>query len=122
MLSAVVFGTLLTLMAVPTPVSHLPKHTALHQRFAEQGFAVVSISIDEGKGAARKVARMIRRKRAGHPIYLDSEAAPAWAAYNVQAVPAQFLISPQGQIVAQWSGAIDLGEVEAEIARSLGDS
>ncbi len=100
-------------------VTDLPKLTDLHRRYAEQGFAVVSISIDEGKGANKKVARMIKRRQAAHPVYLDSATAPAWSAYKVRVVPAQFLINPQGQIVAQWSGAIDLAEVEAELSRWL---
>ena len=102
-------------------VGDLPKLTALHERYSDQGFAVVSISIDEGKKAAKKVARMIKKRKATHPVYLDSESAPAWAAYNVKVVPAQFLINPEGQIVAQWSGAIDLAEVEGEIGRFLAD-
>ena len=100
-------------------VTDLPKLTALHDRYSKQGFAVVSVSIDEGKKAAKKVARMIKKRKATHPVYLDSETAPAWAAYNVKVVPAQFLISPQGQIVAQWSGSVDLSEVEAELKRFL---
>ena len=103
-------------------VTDLPKLTALHERYSAQGFAVVGISIDEGKKAAKKVARMIKKRKVGHPIYLDSETVPAWAAYQVRAVPAQFLINPEGQIVAQWSGAIDLKNVEAELARVIGGS
>ncbi|MCG8459420.1 MAG: redoxin domain-containing protein [Holophagales bacterium] len=100
-------------------VAHLPELTALHDRYSERGFAVVSISIDEGKRAAKKVSRMLARRKATHPAYLDSESAPAWAAYNVRAVPAQFLISPEGQIVAQWSGSLDFEQLEAEIAQFL---
>ena len=102
-------------------VVDLPKLTALDERYAEQGFSVVSISIDEGSSAAKKVARMIKKRKATHTVYLDSETAPAWSAYNVRVVPAQFLISPQGEIVAQWSGAIDLLEVEAELSKVLED-
>jgi thiol-disulfide isomerase/thioredoxin len=101
-------------------IADLPKLTALHERYSERGFAVVSLSIDEGKGAAKKVARMIKRQKAAHPVYLDSGTAPAWSAFNVRVVPTQFLISPEGQIVAQWSGSIDLQEVEDELTKALG--
>ena len=100
-------------------VVDLPKLTALHDRYEDRGFAVVSVSIDEGDKAPKKVARMIKKRKATHPVYLDSEAAPAWATYQVKVVPTQFLISPEGQIVAQWSGAIDLKVVEAELLRHL---
>lgn len=104
----------------PPCVEDLPELTALHQRYAERGFAVVGISIDEDPKAAKKVERMMKRRKASHPVYLDSETAPGWVAYNVRSVPAQFLVSPEGQIVAQWSGAIDLEVVESEIVRVLG--
>lgn len=105
----------------PPCVADLPALTALHERHASRGFAVVGLSIDEGQSAAKKVARMMKRRQARHPVYLDSETSPAWSAYQVRSVPAQFLISPEGEIVAQWSGTIDLEEVEAEIVERLGD-
>ena len=89
-------------------VTDLPKLTALHQRYEGQGFQVLGVSIDEGKRAARKVERMVRKKNVEHPVYLDGEEDSAWGAFWVRAIPAQFLIDQQGQIVAQWSGVIDL--------------
>lgn len=103
-------------------VTDLPKLTALHDSYTEKGFTVLSLSIDEGKRAAKKVTRMAKKRKATHPIVLDSEETPAWAAFQVRVVPTQFLISPEGEIVAQWSGSIDLAVVEAEVARRLGDS
>ncbi|MEO1366218.1 MAG: TlpA disulfide reductase family protein, partial [Acidobacteriota bacterium] len=89
-------------------------------RYADRGFAVAGLSIDDGPRAAKDVARMMKRRRATHPVFLDVEAAPAAEAYGVTFVPFQFLISPEGQIVAQWSGKIDLAVVEAEVRRGLG--
>ena len=103
----------------PPCVTDLPKLTSLHERYAEKGFAVVSISIDEGDSAAKKVARMVKKRQATHPVYLDATESPAWSDYLVRVVPAQFLIDAAGRIVAQWSGKVDLEEVEAEIIRLL---
>ncbi len=105
----------------PPCVADLPKLTELHHRYADRGFSVVSVSIDEGEKAAKKVGRMAKKRKAGHPILLDSTASPAWSAYQVRVVPTQFLISPEGQIVAQWSGTIDLAKVEAEVAAAFTD-
>lgn len=105
----------------PPCIDDLPKLSALHDRWAERGFAVVSVSIDEGSDAAKKVEAMIEEREATHPVYLDAKDAPAWAAYHVRTVPTQFLVDPAGRIVAQWTGTIDLEEVEAEIAQALGD-
>lgn len=101
-------------------VKDLPKLARLHERHSARGLTVLSVSTDEGDDAARKVARMVKKRKATHPVYLDSTDSPAWGAYLVQVVPTQFLIDGDGNIVAQWSGKIDLEEVEAEITGLLG--
>ncbi|MEM7482936.1 MAG: redoxin domain-containing protein [Acidobacteriota bacterium] len=103
----------------PPCVRDLPSLTRLHERYEDDGLVVVSISIDEGENADRKVARMIKRRRARHPVFLDAALDSAWAAYQVRVVPTQYLVDAEGQIVAQWSGKVDLEVVEAEIARLL---
>jgi thiol-disulfide isomerase/thioredoxin len=100
-------------------VDDLPRLTQLHERHKESGLTVLSVSIDEGKNATKKIARMMKKRKATHPVYLDSADSTAWAAYNVRVVPAQFLIDAEGNIVAQWSGKTDLDLVEAEITRLL---
>lgn len=103
----------------PPCIEDLPRLSALHDEYSDRGFAVVGLSIDEGDDAARKVERMMRRKKASHPVFLDRTATPAWAAYLVRTVPAQFLVDPDGQIVAQWLGRTDLDAVEEEIRERL---
>ena len=103
-------------------VKDLPRLSELHESYSDRGLSVVSLSIDEGGDAARKVKRMIHRKKASHPVYLDAAESPAWNTYLVQVVPAQFLIDAGGNIVAQWSGNIDLQEVEAAIIELLAES
>ncbi len=103
----------------PPCIADLPKLSALHHRYEDAGLTVMSVSIDEGKDTTKKVARMIKKRKATHPIYLDSTESPAWAAYLVRSVPAQFLIDADGHIVAQWLGKVDLEDVETEIARLL---
>ena len=98
-------------------VDDLPELTRLHERYDEDGVVVLSVSIDEGDDAARKVKRMVKRRDARHPVYLDATDTPAWESYLVRVVPSQFLVDAEGRIVAQWSGRTDLDEVEAEIAR-----
>lgn len=103
-------------------VTDLPKLTALHKRYGNDGFQVLGVSIDEGKKGSKKVEKMLRKKNVEHPVYMDGEEASAWGAFWVRAIPAQFLIDREGRIVAQWSGVIDLVEVEAAIAELLEDS
>lgn len=106
----------------PPCVTDLPNLTSLHERYEKDGLVILSLSIDEGDSATRKVKRMVKRRDARHPVFLDLTDTPAWPSYGVRVVPTQFLIDTEGQIVAQWSGKIDLAIVEAEIARILGTS
>ncbi len=103
----------------PPCVADFPRLSDLHERLEDRGLTVVSVSIDEGKNTAKKVARMVRKRKATHPVYVDAGASSAWSAYRVAVVPTQFLIDTNGQIVAQWSGVVDLDQVETEIIRLL---
>ena len=103
-------------------VDDLPKLTRLHERYDEDGLVVISLSIDEGDKAARKVRRMVQRRDARHPVLIDATDTPAWESYRVRVVPSQFLVDAEGRIVAQWSGRIDFDAVEAEITRLLAGS
>lgn len=98
----------------------MPDLQKLHDQYAEKGLAVLGISIDEGKDAAGKVQKFTGKKKIAYPVLLDVAAEPAWAAFHVKAIPALFLIDPQGQVAGRWQGGFDYREVEAEILRLLG--
>lgn len=106
----------------PPCLDDLPKLTKLQKRYADKGLVVAGLSIDEGDGAVKKIKRMVKRRKAEHLIYHDAKDAPAWAAYKVRSVPAQFLIDGEGNIVAQWLGKTDLEDVEAKILELLDTS
>ncbi len=101
-------------------IAAMPELDALHRRHGPRGFSVVGISIDEGEKAEAKAKKMVRRRGVTYPVYLDATAQPAWAAFHVRAIPAMFLLDAEGRVVAQWSGRIDLGEVEAAVVARLG--
>ncbi len=101
----------------PPCLKDLPRLSELHQRYADAGFSVVSVSIDEGDEAAAAVARAVKKRKASHPIYLDSLTDPSWESFLVRVVPTQFLIDGDGSIVAQWSGVIDLKVVDAAVEK-----
>jgi thiol-disulfide isomerase/thioredoxin len=96
----------------------MPALQGLHDRYAERGFRVVGVSIDEGGAAA--VKKFVRSKKIHYPIAVDAKTAPAWEAFRVKAVPAAFLVDAQGRIVAQWSGAAaDIDELEDKVKALL---
>lgn len=96
----------------------MPELEALHQRYRARGVTVLGVSIDEG--SPKKVRGFVKARRLTYPIAIDTDRAPAWAAYKVKAVPAAFLIDRDGRIVAQWTGQPATPQaVEAKLAELL---
>lgn len=81
----------------------MPELQALHDKYADRGFTVVGVSIDEG--GPSKVRRYVTSRKIRYPIALDGTKNPAWDAFRVKVVPSAFLLDRQGRIVAQWTGA-----------------
>jgi len=97
----------------------MPALQALHDEFAAKDFAVIGISIDEGKDSKTKVNKFVDKRKISYPILLDAKAEPAWAAFKVKAVPAMFLIDRSGNIVQQWRGEVDLEIIRTEAIKLL---
>jgi len=98
----------------------MPELQALHKKYAQRGFTVVGVSIDEGGPARSKVKKFVTSKKITYPIAIDAEQNPAWDAFLVKAVPAAYLIDRDGRIVAQWTGSPAEGrELEDKLATLL---
>lgn len=99
-------------------VTAMPRLEKLHSQLAGKGFAVVGVSIDEGAEGQKKAQEFVKKRKIEYPMYLDATQTPAWSVFHVRAIPAMFLIDAQGRVVRQWTGKIDLAEVE-KAARDL---
>lgn len=87
-------------------VKAMPEMQKLHDKYADTGFSVIGISIDEE--GIKKVKPFLAKRKFTYPMLLDTNTkAPVWKAYGVHGVPALFLIDRAGQIVQQWTGKID---------------
>lgn len=99
----------------------MPRLQKLYNAHAGKGFEVLGVSIDEGKDRLRKIGRTLKKLDVAYPIALDAKQTPAWHMFKVKGLPAMYLLDSDGQIVAQWTGEIDLSAVEAEVVRRLGE-
>ena len=98
----------------------MPELQALHRKYADRGFSVVGVSIDE-KGAS-KVRKFVTSKKITYPIAVDAERNSAWEAFRVKAVPAAYLLDREGRIVAQWTGTpADPAALETRVQELLGN-
>jgi len=95
-------------------IQTMPALEELAGEFEDAGLRVVGVSIDEERG---KLDAFLERRPVGYPIVHDGGDDPAWWQFQVPAIPAAFLIDAEGQVIAQWSGELDLDEVRAEIEK-----
>lgn len=81
-------------------VAELPTLKRAHEKFADKGLVIVGISFDEKAETARKFAdkRGLSWPQAWVKGAEKSELAKL---YGVEAVPATFLVSPSGKVVAK---------------------
>ena len=96
----------------------MPRLQALHDRYANRGFTVLGVSIDQAKDAP-KVKRFASTRKITYPIAIDGAKGSVWERFAVKAVPAAFLVDANGQIVAQWTGAPDETDLEKRLVAML---
>ena len=97
-------------------IKMMPKLQKLYEAYADTGLVVLGVSIDDDKARIKKIKRFVKKVDVSYPIFSDAKEEPAWHMFNVKVLPAAFLIDPNGQIVAQWTGKIDHKQVEEEVA------
>ena len=96
-------------------VSELPALKALHEEYRDEPrFAIVSLSLDE---SSDDLARLVKEQGLAWPQALLGPDSPIAAAYGATAIPATFLIDPDGRIVAKDLRGAGL---KAAVARALG--
>jgi peroxiredoxin len=101
-------------------VEEMPTMQAAHESYADRGFRVVAVSIDDA-GAED----LIRGFRQEHGLTFEILHDPAWAVYDtyqLNGVPMSFLIDREGTIrrteyVADWASP----ELRSEIEKLLDD-
>ena len=97
----------------------MPRLQKLHSAYAERGFEVLGVSIDEDDNRIKKIDRRVEKLAIAYPIFIDAKEMPAWYQFKVKAIPAMFLLDREGQIVEQWTGKIDPEKVEQAVSRQL---
>ena len=82
----------------------IPEMAELHQRYAERGFVILGISMDEGTGAAERVQEYAERSGIPYRLLLDD--GKVSKTYRVRTVPATFLLDQEQVIVESFPGYV----------------
>ena len=95
----------------PPCVKEMPSMARLAQRFGPQRFTVLAVSLDTVDSAT--VAAFVRRLELPFPILLDPTSRVA-DVYGANALPASFLLDPQGRVIAAAKGERDWFSPQAQ--------
>ena len=84
---------------------------AAYENYNEQGFEVISVSIQEGDA---EVAAFIGRYGLTYPFLIDRTGQVA-TTYEIASTPTTYFIAPDGTIVDSVSGVVSQGWLEGNL-------
>lgn len=87
----------------PPCMQEIPTLVELQQEFAEEGFSVIGLSVDQGGSA--EVARLVERQSINYPVLMaDAQTAENFG--GVFGIPVSYLVNKSGNVVKQYTGLI----------------
>ncbi len=93
-------------------MAEIPHLRELHDRFAERGFRIVTVSFDVSRDTVRSF--LTRQPMPWAQAYAGEgwpARGPVGSAYRIHALPSKLLVGPEGRIIALDGG---LGDEELE--------
>ena len=98
-------------------VKEIPHLIELHQEFAPQGLQLLAIAMSYDP--PNHVIAMRDARQLPYAIALDIDGSAARAFGDVRLTPTSFLIAPDGRIVREKVGELDMSEVRARLREML---
>ena len=113
---------LVTFWATTCPgcIKEMPHLIELYDELAPQGLEIIGIAMDYDP--PNRVLAMSKERNIPSPIALDIHADAARAFGNVRLTPTSFLIAPDGRIVYQKTGTINMVRLREDILGMLGST
>ncbi len=99
-------------------VKEIPHLIELYKEFAPQGLQMIAVAMDYDP--PNHVMAMRDSRQIPYPIALDIDGATAKAFGEVRLTPTSFLIAPDGRIVKQKIGELDMADIRSQIRALLG--
>ncbi len=90
-------------------VKEMPTIKHLYQKYHEQGFEVIGVSLDRKREDLQKYLE--REKLPWKQIFFDGSVNPLVEKHNVEFIPATFLVDREGNLIAKNLRGIDLVNV-----------
>lgn len=99
-------------------VKEIPHLIELYQEFSPQGLQMIAVAMDYDP--PNHVVAMRDNRQIPYPIALDINGTTAKAFGEVRLTPTSFLIAPDGRIVKQKIGELDMADIRSQIRALLG--
>lgn len=98
-----------------------PAFVRMHNRYARDGLAVVSVSVDAPEDRAAVREFLAEQKAAFRNVLLTDKAEVWQAAWKAEGPPVVFLFDRAGRLAARWDDKIDPGKVEKRVEELLAE-
>ena len=110
---------LVTFWATTCPgcVAEMPHLVQLYRQYSPRGLSIVAVAMSYDP--PKQVQEMVRRRDLPYTVALDRDGKAARAFGNVQLTPTTFLVSPDGRIVQQTLGELDMAKLRSRINAML---
>ena len=101
-------------------IREMPHLISLYNELAPRGLAVIGIAM--AYDPPNRVIELSKAKQIPYPLALDVDSAAARAFGDVSVTQSTFLIAPDGQVVLQQSGALDMEKIRGLLLNMLARS
>lgn len=100
----------------PPCLQEIPTLKHLHEKFGQQGFAVLALSVDEG--GAGVVAQLVQQQKITYPV-LMADRVTTKKFGGVPGVPTSFLVNKDGHVIKKYPGYVPRALLEKDILSVL---
>ncbi len=110
---------LITFWATTCPgcVAEMPHLIELYDDLHPRGLEIIGVAMEYDPPS--QVREMVARRNVNYPIALDADGGIAKAFGDVRLTPTHFVIDPQGRIVQQKLGELDMQALRTRLAPML---
>ena len=100
----------------PPCMQEVPDLISLQKEYAQKGFSVVALSVDQG--GAGVVKKLVEKRSINYPVLL-ADGATARSFGGVVGIPTTFLINSKGHVVKKYPGYVPHMILENDIKRVM---
>lgn len=101
----------------PGCIKEMPHLIELHKQYHDKGLTIIGVAMPYDR--PDHVVEMVRQKQIPYTIVLDIKGEAVTAFDKVQVTPTSFVINPEGKIVVQKIGEMDMDALHAQLDAML---